>query len=322
MVQTELLGIFEGYGDFFLVPPHPEIQSIFNADVSAALASARIVRKVFFGVPLNKLQIEYKEDETPKTIADTEGDAAILKALRKLRPHDNLLLEETGYHQGLPNLHPVTSTTVRHYADSLDGSRPFIEGKPWSTVGVGATQENGDYLTGVIVHPYRQSMGVAVRGLGAYLIPLNGRLLPTAGFKAQRLYVSQKDSLTGGTVSIDSLFPIKNKEMRVMKHNLMMELENMGVTSYDMVGSNIAYQLDVAMGRSILGFTDAVGGPWDWRVGEALINEAGGVMLDVLTGKKPTDLSEALVYGNKTVVDQVLPHAHWIYRSFRGFNPK
>lgn len=316
MAKSEVsLEIFDKSGSKAL--PHSEIGQIFTADMLAALASARIVRRVFFGVPLDKLQVEFKEDETPKTIADIEGDFAIYRAIRRLRPQDEMMLEETGYHQALAELHPAISSTIRHYADSLDGSRPFIEGKPWSTVGVGAV-EDGDYLTGVIVHPFRQHLGVAVRGMGAYLLPLNGRLLPNG--KPEELHVSHKDTLVGTTVSIDSLFPTKNIEMRRMKHTLMGELEDMGVTSYDMVGSNIAYQLDVAMGRSVLGFTDAVGGPWDWRIREALINEAGGVMIDVLTCEKPNDSSQALIYGNKTVVDQASPVANRIYQGYQGFN--
>src|SRR3989344_6970415 len=206
MAKAELsLEIFKSEATNELVLPHPEIAEIFAADVQAALASARIVRKVFNGVPLEKLHIEYREDETPKTIADTEGDVAIYNAIRKLRPHDEMLLEESGYHKALPDLHPLRRSKVRHYADSLDGSRPMVEGKPWSTIGVGAVEEDGEYLIGIIVHPYRQRMGVAVRGMGAYLVPLNGRMLPTG--ETTRLHVSTKDSLAGGTVSIDSLFP-------------------------------------------------------------------------------------------------------------------
>lgn len=94
----------------------------------------------------------------------------------------------------------------------------------------------------------------------------------------------------------------------------------MGITSYDMVGSNIAYQLDVALGRSILGFTDAMGGPWDWRVGEALVTEAGGIMLDIQTGAEPTDKSQAVVYGNEAVVNSAYMRAQLWYQKFEGFN--
>lgn len=319
MARTELfLDTFSGKGDIDpLLLPYLEIRDIFTADALAALASARIVRKVFNGVPLDQLHVEFKEDETPKTIADTEGDFAIYKAIRRLRPQDEMMLEETGYHQALAHLHPTSASAIRHYADSLDGSRPFIEGKPWSTVGVGATRENGDYLTGVIVHPFRQHLGVAVRGMGAYLIPLNGGLLPNG--KPEELHVSNKDSLAGGTVCVDSLF---TKANTARKHSLMSALEDTAGTafSYDMTGSNIAYQLEVARGRSILGITDAVGGPWDWRVGEALITEAGGQMLDVLSGKNPTDKSTVVIYGNRNIVDLVLPIANNMYAGYQGFN--
>lgn len=301
--------------------PHPEIAQIFTADVQAALASARIVRRYFNDIPLEKLHVEYKEDETPKTIADTEGDYAIYEAIRSLRPYDNMLLEETGYHKGLTELHPAIPTFVRHYADSLDGSRPHIEKKPWSVVGVSSIdEETGEYLTGAIVHPYRQQLAVAIRGMGAYIIPLDSELLPNG--QPEKLHVSNKNSLAGATISIDSLFPAKHPLMRRMKHSLMMRLEDMGVTSWDMIGSNIAYQLDVAGGKSIAGITDAVGGPWDWRSGKPLIVEAGGIMLDGQTGGVPGDKSELLVYGPKEIVDQIIPVTMATYspKPFGGFN--
>ena len=301
--------------------PHPEIAQIFAADVQAALNSARIVRRYFNDIPLEKLRVEYKKDETPKSIADTEGDFAIYEAIRSFRPYDNMLLEETGYHKGLTNLHPTIPTFVRHYADSLDGSRPFTEKKPWSVVGVSSIdEENGEYLASAIVHPYRQQLAVAIRGMGAYLIPLDADLLPNG--QPERMYVSKKDSLAGATISIDSLFPTKHPVMRRMKHSLMMQLEDLGVTSWDMVGSNIAYQMDVAAGKSIAGITDAVGGPWDWRAGQPLVVEADGTMLDGQTGKEPHDKSELLVYGPKAIVDQIIPVSMSIYspKPFSGFN--
>lgn len=299
--------------------PHPEIAGIFSADIIAALRSARIVRRMFYGIPLERLKIEYKPDETPKTIADTEGDVAILQTIRRVRPNDDLILEESGYHKALARLHPTNSSKVRHYADSLDGSRPFVEKKPWSTVGVGAVESEGNYLTGVIVHPFRQELAVAVRGLGSHIVSLDTKLHWNG--KPRDLHVNNKTFLAGATVCIDSLFTAANA---ARKHQFMTELETAAtsqgkVLSYDMTGSNIAYQLDIACGKSLLGFTDCIGGPWDWRIGQPLVKEAGGIMLDAVTGKEPTDVSAAVLYGNSSLVMQVLPIAQRVYAGYTGF---
>lgn len=208
------------------------------------------------------------------------------------------------------------------WADSLDGTRPFTEKKPESTIGVCVYDEADKYLAGAIVHPGRMQMAYAVRGFGSYLVGLDDDFEVSG--KSERIAVSTK-SMSGGTVSIDSLFTPFNSQKKLLLMSALHSLatnEGKFTVSYDMLGSNIAYQFDVARGVSVLGVTDAVGGPWDWRVGNALVTEAGGVMLDGVTGGRPTNESQLLIYGSQLVVDQVLPLTQKIYAGYTGFAPK
>jgi|GEM_PF-3429847 len=303
------------------VSPQKELVALTNIAIEAAAKSGKIVYDIFHGIPLEKLNVEYKEDATPRTIADIEGDHAIVAVIRQARPQDEILIEESGYHQGLQKTGDPTKPHNRWYADSLDGTRPFVEGKPESTVGVMVCDENNDYLAAAIVHPHRKKVFYAARGQGAFVQDLDINFNPIG--EPKQLHVSKKESFTNATISIDSLF---TKNNRRQKHAAMMTIENLSqdsngniTVSYDELGSNIAYQADVALGVSLFGLTDAVGGPWDWRVGEAIITEAGGIMLDPLSGEKPTDKSEIVIYGNETVVNQALPLLQGCYKGYTGF---
>lgn len=301
--------------------PQKELETLTGIAVEAATRSGKIVYDIFRGVPLEKLQVEYKSDATPRTIADIEGDHAIVSVIRQSRPQDEIMIEESGYHKGLDKAGDLTKSHYRWYADSLDGTRPFTENKPESTVGVMVCDENGDYISASIVHPSRRRLIYAARGQGAFVQELDENFNRVG--EAKRLKVSGKESFVGATVSVDSLF---TKSNRIQKHNAMMGIEDISkddkgntTVSYDMLGSNIEYQADVARGASLFGLTDAVGGPWDWRVGEAIITEAGGIMIDPLTGKKPTDESQIVIYGNPAIVRQSLPTIQQHYAGYTGF---
>lgn len=302
-----------------------ELATLTRTAIDAALASGKIVSDFFYGKTPAELQIEYKADATPRTIADVEGDLAIVKIIQQRHPQDDIFIEESGYHQGVIDVNRSTEAKRRWYADSLDGTRPFTEGKPESTVGVVVCDENDNYLAAAIVHPGRKQIAFAARGIGAFMADIeeiDGEFRMTG--KVRKLQVSQKTSLSGATVAVDSLFTRANG---IRKHQVMSYLEEKTVDdqgkitlSYDMTGSNIAYQLEVARGASILGVTDAKGGNWDWRVGEAVVTEAGGVMLDGQTGHKPTNDSEIVIYGNKNIVEHALPITQRVYPDYQGFN--
>lgn len=306
--------------------PHPEIPMLTAVGISAALLSGRIIRDFFNGITpghLASLQIEWKEDATPRTKADVEGDLIIVETIRNLRPYDDIYIEESGYHKGVVDLHLGRNTGVIWDADSLDGTRPFVEGKPESTVGVGARDEKGNYLLGVIVHPFRKKLGIAIRGEGAYIVDLNEDL-DIIGMP-QRIKVNDRTSFAGQTVAVDSLYTPANAQRKTQLLQAIQARAFMdgGVVSHDEVGSNIAYELEVARGATILGITDAIPadkGTWDWRPGEALIREAGGIMVDPTTGRRPRNSSEVVIYGNPKIVKQILPEARAAYSGYEGFD--
>lgn len=301
--------------------PSDELLILRDTAVEAALASARIINAFYGNARPDNLQLEWKEDATPRTIADVEGDLAIVSIIRSAYPGDEILIEESGLHKGIVDITGKPGAKRRWHADSLDGTRPFVEEKLESTVGVQVEDENGDYLIAAIVHPGRRQLLFAIRGFGAYMLELDEKLQPNS--EPRKIEVSQKPTLKGATICIDSLFTTANHNK---KHATLAAFENMAVDergrivlSYDMTGSNIAYQADVARGASLIGLTDCVGGVWDLKIGEAIISEAGGIMVDAQTGKKPTNETIVAIYGNEALVQQLQPQVAKIYEGYRGF---
>ncbi len=299
--------------------PHPQIALLAEVGIRAALASAKIARAVFEGTNPTNLQIEWKQDATARTVADVEGDIAIVKVIQSLRPQDNIYIEESGFHKGVVSPQRNGESGITWDADSLDGTRAFTEFKPWSVCAVGA-RDDKDYLLGVVAHPFRQNLAFAIRGMGAYSASYKDNL----GLKVQQMRLRDKATFAGATVAVDSYWGPANydRKAQVLRAINMNAFMNGGFVSQDAVASNIAYQLDVAQGLTDFGITDfipAAQGSWDWRVGEALIIEAGGVMVDPITGNRPTNVSQVVIYGNKKLVDLILPTAQAAYENYKGF---
>ena len=308
---------------------NPELIELRNTAVEAVLASARIVWSYYDGQPVDDSRIEWKADETPKTMADVAGDARIVEILRDKYPHDDILVEESGYHKAF-DLRRGEEAQRIWYADSLDGSRPFIEGKPEFTCGVQVdNKKTGEYLVGAIVYPGRRQLLWAVRGHGTYLVKLDDQFRPTG--EAKRVHVSSKTSLNGATIAYDSLFKttndyLKDAALKSLRDFAMEDAEREGkelTFSHDSFGSNIAYEADVAKGATLFGLTDCIGGIWDAKGGgETTICEAGGTMIDLLTGETPTIDSGVVVYGNKELVARVQSRLAEVYTDYKGFAPK
>lgn len=303
--------------------PHPEIADLTNVGIKAAIESARILRDFFYGSASEDLGIEWKEDATPRTKADVLGDVVIVRTIRTERKQDDINIEESGYHKGLVTLEGDKNAGVIWDADSLDGTRPFVEGKPESAVGVGARDRRGRNLLGVIVHPFRRQLAVAVRGLGAYLIPLSEEL--EVDGDPVKMQVSKKTSFAGATIAIDSLYTPANWERKPMllKAIQRMAFSDRGIVSHDELGSNIAYELEVARGAALLGITDAIPadkGTWDWNPGKTIIMEAGGIMIDPTTNRQPRSNAEVVIYGNRQIVKRIQPYAGLTYAGYKGFD--
>jgi myo-inositol-1(or 4)-monophosphatase len=93
------------------------------------------------------------------TAADTATERYVRDALRRLRPGDMVLGEETGQSTG--------TGTVRWILDPIDGTVNYLYGIPQYAVSL-AAEHDGVVVAGVVRHVVSGEEWTAVRGGGAY----------------------------------------------------------------------------------------------------------------------------------------------------------
>ena len=123
--------------------------------VAAARAGGAIALQHF----RRGVDVTLKADRSPVTIADSEGEHAILTTLARACPGYGVIAEESG-EQG--------STARRFIVDPIDGTRNFARGIPFWAVLI-ALEEDGVLTAGVIHQPVSGEMYTARRGRGAFL---------------------------------------------------------------------------------------------------------------------------------------------------------
>lgn len=312
--------------------PSDELLELQQLSIKAALEAARIVKQGYKGVPLERLGLEFKADESHKTVTDVLADAAAVEIIRKGRPDIEIVAEESGYHAQIPALREQKLVAggiqriprIRAFIDSLDGSRPFTQKKPESTIGISMWDAEGtQYYTGAIVHPGRGQLMYATLGRGTYIADLDEDFNAVGDRRLVKVY--NKPSLWDATIAVDTWMNENTIHRLSRFYESVLPLAHKGGARnrfhIDGYGSNIAYEFDVARGSesgTALGLTTYVGGPWDWRSGFPAILEAGGIMVDVETGMMPTNTSKAVIYGNPRYVSLVMPSVIDMFRDYPG----
>jgi histidinol-phosphatase len=129
--------------------------SRYEAAIAAAGQAAALAHRYYAG----ELQVEWKADQSPVTVADREAESLLRSRLGEAFPNDGFLGEEHGEQTG--------SSGFRWIFDPIDGTRSFVRGIPlWGTL-VGL-EYKGEQIAGVAVAPALGETWRALRGDGAY----------------------------------------------------------------------------------------------------------------------------------------------------------
>lgn len=155
--------------------------------------------------------------------------------------------------------------------DPLDGTSNYLHGIGHFAVSI-ALQFQGRIEHGVIYDPLRQEMFTASRGEGAFL-------------NNQRIRVSGRKDLSGAVLG--TAFPFRKRRLLPaymgMFEDLFDKIEDFrraGTASLD-----LAY---VACGR-LDGYWELGLQPWDIAAGALMVQEAGGVVMDIAGGERWLD---------------------------------
>lgn len=134
---------------------NPEWKSRYEAAVDVARAAGDLAMSLFAG----GVAIEWKQDESPVTVADRNAETLIRETLLGYFPGDGFLGEEFGDAPG--------ASGYRWIIDPIDGTRSFIRGIPlWGTL-IGL-EHRGEMIAGVARMPALGNTYHALRGGGAF----------------------------------------------------------------------------------------------------------------------------------------------------------
>jgi histidinol-phosphatase len=134
---------------------NPEWRIRYEAAVEAAGRAGQLALR-YFDQPI---QVEWKSDHSPVTVADREAEQFLRDTLHRAFPDDGFLGEEYGDTPG--------GSGFRWVLDPIDGTRNFVRGIPvWATL-VGL-EYKGEQIAGVAEAPALRTTWRALRGDGAY----------------------------------------------------------------------------------------------------------------------------------------------------------
>src|SRR5262245_59608371 len=134
---------------------NPEWRARYELAVDVARQAGQVALRYYETV----LNVEWKQDRSPVTVADREAEAVLRTKLLGAFPADGFLGEESGDTPG--------SSGFRWIIDPVDGTRSFVRGVPlWATL-VGL-EYRGEQIAGVAEVPALRQTYRALRGDGAF----------------------------------------------------------------------------------------------------------------------------------------------------------
>src|SRR5580700_218544 len=102
---------------------NPDWRSRYEVAIAAARAAGKHALQYFD----HGVQVEWKHDRSPVTIADREAETMMRSIIQNSFPNDGLLGEEFGEHPG--------SSGYRWISDPIDGTKSFVRRIPiWASL--------------------------------------------------------------------------------------------------------------------------------------------------------------------------------------------
>ena len=196
--------------------------------------------------------IEYKDDNSPLTIADLASNRLIVNSLRKEFPSYAILSEEeNGDNDRLMN-------PLCFIVDPLDGTKEFIKRHGQFTVNIALSCNNRSVM-GVIYAPAIDELYFASEKDGAFLQDADGKIT--------RLHVSNNTDLSRLCAVVSGSHPCEEMEEMIRKYDIMNLVR---------MGSSLKGCL-VAKGEADIYFRHNPTMEWDTAAMQCIVEEAGGI---------------------------------------------
>ncbi|TAE04338.1 MAG: 3'(2'),5'-bisphosphate nucleotidase [Bacteroidetes bacterium] len=248
---------------------------IQNIDIQQLIRIAKAAGEVILKIyELPDFQVQTKEDDSPVTIADKLANDLIVAEILKLYPQIPIISEE-----GADISYQERKNWEYFWLiDPLDGTKEFIKKNGEFTVNIALVHKNKPVL-GVIYVPVQKLTYFAKTDLGAF-----------KQFDNQEI---TKISVSNKNIS-EPLIAISSRSHRSEKDELFLQKNNIKLHS-NCAGA-IKYGW-IAEGRVDVYFRSRPCMEWDSAAGQAIVEIAGGTMLDA-NGNVFSYNKESLLNGN------------------------
>lgn len=250
------------------------MSSRYQSYLDFAVEAAYLAGKLTLGYFQTGLSVEYKEDQSPVTLADRRSEELIRKRIEDRFPRHEIIGEEFGVKESKGRSH-------RWFIDPIDGTKSFMRGVPSYAILLGLEIEE-EIKVGVAYFPALDEMVYAAEGSGCWW---NGR-------RARVSMVKRMDQAMVNFTDPNSFAQYGRQEAwdRICK------------ATYYRAGWGDAYGYClVATGRSEI-MLDPIMNVWDSAPFPVILKEAGGYFGDWM-GNPTIYGSEGLATNGELLTD-------------------
>ena len=278
-----------GIWDLVLEKGSRNLRSLLEKCLISAIIAAKRAGDEILEVYLGDIDVIYKEDNSPLTLADERAHRIILKILRAFAQNDIPILSEEG--KDIP--YEQRAAWERLWlVDPLDGTKEFVKRRDEFTVNI-ALIENNRPVVGVVYLPAVGSMYFAAEGLGSYKlekIETVGLLLDEAGNSSETtLDVSTvvnealklpRNQPSGRPSNQINLVGSRSHGTEALSEFVEKLQENYDKVGFVPAGSALKFCL-VAEGKADLYPRFGPTMEWDTAAGHCVVEQSGGVVVQM-----------------------------------------
>ena len=219
-------------------------------------------------------EVDYKSDNSPLTLADKASNDIIVKSLEALFPDIPILSEE----EKNIEFSARKKWTRFWLVDPLDGTKEFIKRNGEFTVNI-ALIENNYPVFGIIYAPVLNNLYIGDRKDGMAFMKGNGS-------DEVELKVNRK---TSQRVAVGSRSHSSEEEVELLKKYDVVETIS--------IGSSLKFCM-VAEGKADIYYRHGPTMEWDTAAGQAIVEAAGGTVINMKTGHRFSYNKENLLNGS------------------------
>jgi len=275
------------------------LPSLIENCLTSALVAAKKAGDEILEVYLGDIDVTYKEDNSPLTLADKRAHRAILETLPALSRNDIPILSEEGKEI------PYEQRAQWEYlwvVDPLDGTKEFVKRRDEFTVNI-ALIKNNRPVVGVVFLPAVGSLYFAAEGLGSYKlekIETVGHLLDGAGNSSEEtldLSIVVDEALrlpshetTGRRSNQINLVGSRSHGLEALSDFVNRMKEKYDKVGFIPAGSALKFCL-VAEGKADLYPRFGPTMEWDTAAGHCVVEQSGGAVVQ-MTEKTPLEYNK------------------------------